>query len=295
MYLYRVYGLNISSELECPSLLPSDREADITIRFGIISSQFVAKIPHKAVNVISKTQVFADFKGIAKYLISDGKDVLVEPYWGGEEMVRLFLLGSVMGIIMHQRGLLPLHGCGIVHNEKAILFLGVTGIGKSTLAEAFRRKGYELLTDDVAALSFHKGNEVVVSPGYPMIKLMDDAVKYFKISTKGLAGAHPKKLKYVIPAQKDFCTSPKPLGKIYILERTEEKILTIENPRKIVTVPLLKHNTYRKVVIKRLGLLQRQLEQCVRLADNYPVKVVYRPDNASAIPQLIDALEKDFQ
>ncbi len=58
-----------------------------------------------------------------------------------DDDVRLFLLGSVMGAVLHYRGVTPLHGNGFVHEGGAVLVLGNMGVGKSTLAAALVKKG----------------------------------------------------------------------------------------------------------------------------------------------------------
>ena len=71
-----------------------------------------------------------------------------------------------MGIILMQRKILPLHGSAVAIDGKAYAFIGESGAGKSTLAAAFMNKGYELMTDDIVAISF-KHNEIpIVTPAY---------------------------------------------------------------------------------------------------------------------------------
>ncbi|MDD2800279.1 MAG: hypothetical protein PHC94_00830 [Methylobacter sp.] len=295
MYRYSIYGLTVSSELECPLLLSAKEQVDITIRFGAIPSCCISADTHKGANFIGNGKLLLDIQEIAKYLISDGNAVLIEPYPNAkEEMIRLFLLGSALGILLHQRDILPLHGCGIVYNDKAILFLGETGIGKSTLAETFRRKGYKLLTDDVSALCFSNDASVKVFPAYPKINLMEETAKNFNIPIEGLPEAHPQKRKYSIPVGESFCPDPKPLSRIYILHQTDQKSIRLEVPQKIAAIPFLTHNTYRKQVIEKMGLLQRHIDQCAHLADNYPVRLLSRPDDLSRLPELADCLESDF-
>ena len=61
-----------------------------------------------------------------------------------------------MGAILMQRKILPLHGSAIAIDGKAYAIVGDSGAGKSTLASAFLNKGYQLLSDDVIAVSLSK-------------------------------------------------------------------------------------------------------------------------------------------
>ncbi len=295
MHSYRIYGLTVSSELECPLLFSSDVTADITIRLGNIPPSCLPSDLRRGANFPGPHKVLLNIDGVAKYLIVDGKEVLIEPYPGVQtEYVRLFLLGSALGILLHQRGVLPLHGCGIVHDNKAVLFLGATGIGKSTLAEAFRRKGYQLITDDVSALCFDRENVVNVFPAYPKINLMEETARNFNIQTEGLPEAHNKKRKYSVPVGESFCPEPRPLARIYILHRSPDNTLRLEKPHKIAAIPFLTHNTYRRQIIEQMGHQQRHIEQCANLASNFPVRLLTRPDDLSRLPELVNFLESDF-
>ncbi|MDD5058030.1 MAG: hypothetical protein PHQ60_09160 [Sideroxydans sp.] len=276
--------------------MPSDDAADVSIRFEHIPTSCFPDGLHKGANLLGSGKVLLNIEEVAKYLIIDGKEVLIDPYPDVRaEYVRLFLLGSALGILLLQRGMLPLHGCGIVHNGKAILFLGDSGIGKSTLAEAFRRKGYKLITDDVSALCFADKSSVNVFPAYPKINLMEETAKNFDIKTEGLSEAHNKKKKFAVPVGESFCSDPNPLARIYILHRTLGSAIHLEQPAKIAAIPFLARNTYRRQIIKKMGHQQRHIEQCANLAKNYPVRLLTRPDDLSRLAELADYLESDFR
>lgn len=296
MYLYRIYGLTVFSQLECPLLLSDGSNADATILMGTIPASCLPEGMHKGAHFLGGDKVLLVIDGVAKYLISAGNEVLIEPFPDArQDMVRLFLLGSALGILLHQRGVLPLHGCGIIHDGRAILFLGDTGIGKSTLAEAFRRKGYKLLTDDVSALSFAEDDGIHVFPAYPKINLTEESANRFDIQVAGLPAAHPRKKKYCVPVDDSFSATPHPLARIYILHRGKDQTIRLETPSKIAAIPFLTHNTYRPQALTRMGHHQRHIEQCARIADNYPVRLLTRPDDLSRLAELTDLLENDFR
>jgi hypothetical protein len=109
---------------------------------------------------------------IARYYVVDGKSITIEPFVNADmDEVRLFLLGSAFGALIHQRGLLPFHGSSLKIGNSAIILSGLSGAGKSTLAAAFRQKGYQILSDDVSVISFLNDQIPIVHPGYPQMKL----------------------------------------------------------------------------------------------------------------------------
>ena len=75
-----------------------------------------------------------------------------------EDVIRLYILGTCMGAILMQRKILPLHGSAIEIDGKAYAIVGDSGAGKSTLASAFLKQGYQLVSDDVIAVSLSQEN-----------------------------------------------------------------------------------------------------------------------------------------
>ncbi|NEX18412.1 MAG: hypothetical protein C1943_17865 [Halochromatium sp.] len=106
-------------------------------------------------------------KDVARYRVQDGREILVDPLPDADPGdVRLWLLGTALGALLHQRGLLPLHVSALALSGGAYAFCGDSGAGKSTLAAALHRRGLALLTDDV-------GLAVPESPPAPSDQLGD--------------------------------------------------------------------------------------------------------------------------
>ena len=104
---------------------------------------------------------------IAKYLISHGDTVIIDHHPDADDdELRLFLLGSAIGALLHQRDFLVLHANAIVVDGGAVLFMGKSGVGKSTLAAAFNQLGYPIAADDICAIDAGK-EQPLLYPGFP--------------------------------------------------------------------------------------------------------------------------------
>ena len=146
MSLLRIFGLVIDSEVSFDNLsaAPPGAAPDVIIRRGLVGDN-----PDL---VIAEAESFR---------VTDGREIIIEAREGvPERNLRLFLLGSAMGLILHQRGLLPLHANAVALDGRAIAIAGASGAGKSTLAASFARHGHQIVGDDVIALKAARGEVI---------------------------------------------------------------------------------------------------------------------------------------
>ena len=131
-----------------------------------------------------ENEVLFQVPDVATFFMQDGKKIIVSPEPDtDEDQLRLYLLGTCMGVILLQRKILPLHGSVIAIDGKAYAIVGDSGAGKSTLASAFLNQGYQLLTDDVIAVQFDENNIPMVIPSYPQQKLWQESLDHFGVNS----------------------------------------------------------------------------------------------------------------
>ena len=125
--------------------------------------------------------------GVGRYLVRDGREILIDPDpVASAHDVRVYLLGTCLGALLHQRGYLVLHASGIATDGGAVLFAGASGAGKSTLLAEMLRRGYKMIVDDVCAVRFDTAGQPMVVPSYPRTRLWADAAARFAIDTTNL-------------------------------------------------------------------------------------------------------------
>ncbi len=181
--------------LPCPELLPSNQPPDVTITYGQVPEGLTAPLPAR-IAVTSRRRAYFS----SRYRISpdtwlkNGKEIIIDRAPQADDTdVRLFLLGSVMGALMHQRGRLPLHGSAIrLPDGTAAIFMGPSGVGKSTLAAAFRQRGYVVAADDISLIFTGDDGAPLLQPAYPELKLWAEAAAKIGEDAQTLTqGPHP--------------------------------------------------------------------------------------------------------
>jgi hypothetical protein len=163
---------------------------------------------------------------VATYRIGDGAWIEVDVAEEADPAaVRLFLLGSAFGVLLHQRGEVPLHVSAVVVDGMAWAFTAPSGTGKSTLAAGLHlHEGLPLLADDVAVVRLSKDGTIpMVYPGPPVLKL-DPAVLNTTPSPASFERLpecqYSNKERVHIPGS--YVERPVPLAGVVLLERDPE-------------------------------------------------------------------------
>ena len=117
-----------------------------SIKFGDYDTQTLKVAPN---------DLRLKINNIASFRVINGKEILwkKEKSSVGFQDIRTFLLGSPFGALLIQKDFLVFHGNALVKNGKAIMFLGHSGVGKSTIAYGLMNSGWKLIADDLVVLN----------------------------------------------------------------------------------------------------------------------------------------------
>lgn len=284
---YWAYGLSIHADLLCPELPPHPRPAsvpDVTIRLLDRNAPALCPLSDRRFEV-RPGHFRLDVPGVARYSVEDGERILIEPMADSTpEKIRLFLLGSTMGALLYQRGLFPLHGSAVETPWGAMIFVGVQGAGKSTLAAEFHRQGYRLLSDDVCAVE-HSPSGLCILPALAQIRLCADA--YQRLGTP--QGSRFDVDKYVVPMGERYCPDPVPLRAIHVL--ADDDVQRFEPLRGLSKVQSLLENLYRPFYLKGQRTQSEVSRMAGIIAQNASVVRVSRRRDATLPEDLVRFLE----
>lgn len=289
-FTYKAFGLIINSEIECPELIPSTGSPDVKIVLGSTPKELINPF-FSGVRFQTKGQEFLlSVDGIARYYVKDGNSITIDKYPNSNlSDVRLFLLGSAIGALIHQRGLLPFHGSSVKIGDKAIILSGLSGAGKSTLAAAFKQKGYQILSDDISVISF-SDDRPFVNPGFPQMKLWNDSIQKLGENPSSLARVRSEMDKYNLSIKTGFWDSPMPLQKIFIISSSNLGELKVEPIKGIEKFSMLKTHTYRFNFVTGKEMQTKHFLSFEKLSKTIEIYRLTRPSGKFPFDELINLI-----
>lgn len=299
---YITYGLGIQSAIELPELTTGERPTDVVIRLATTDDDLptAAHFPSSESPDTRpfmrrySTEICLLWEGIGRGLVREGREIIVAPNPGvPEHVLRLHILGSALGVLLHQRGLLPLHASVVNIAGRAVIFMGPWGAGKSTTAATFHQHGYALIADDVAAIDT-TGPTLMVQPGFPQFKLWPNSVAALGQDPEHLPKIHPELEKRSQKIETNFTANALPLGCIYFLYFADK--LSIESMAGADALFTIMTDWYGARFGQQFLEPQervRLFKQCTRLLKETPVRRLTRPEALETLPDIVQAVVAD--
>lgn len=288
MYSYHAFTLAIASALEIPEFLPTPKQpVDVTITFGPLPKHLPdATVTHGPWQ--AKPGAFQiNIDGVAQFFVTGGNHIVINKApQASLPDIRNFLLGSAMAALLQQRALLTLHASAVQTAKGAVLFLGKSGYGKSTLMQQLGTRGFTMISDDICAISRASDGSPIALPSFPRTRLTPQSLEILqKPCDHEIIGSSIKK--YNVPVAQ-ICNQPQPLHALCFLDLGPEPTPTITSLPKPKALQEVMRLTYRANFMKAMGLHKTQFDLAsavTRSADFYHIK---RPAHAASYDALIN-------
>jgi hypothetical protein len=203
--------LNVRMARSCPPLekivwihdWSSDpKKATTTMSLGRLGDRAVLSFPDAADFILSPCATSIEIAPTP-----EASDVTVEH----------LLLDQVLPRVLAWKGRLVLHGGAVMVGSEAIMFLGDTGRGKSTLTAKLASQGLQLLSDDGVVVE-HSATRVCVRATYPSLRLLPDSIAHVCDTEQRYSpvAEYTDKQRIFLPPT-DANTAPQPLLRLFFL------------------------------------------------------------------------------
>jgi hypothetical protein len=297
---FRGYGLLFRSSIPVPEMLQVDPASlvpgcrpDVRITVGTPPEHLEDPLHVGVHHDANADQFLLRVPDVGRYLVSQDEIVIEPDRRASDHEVRLFLLGTCLGGLLHQRGLLVLHASGIGTDRGAVLFAGVSGAGKSTLLAELMRRGHRMMVDDVCALRVGSDTQPVVVPSYPRTRLWAETADKLSIETAGLPRTRPAMDKFERQLPGQFWDREAPLLAVYHLAGSNGDELSLAALNSIEAFHAVVSNTYRKVLLDSLALRGVHFELASITARTARVVRVIRPVDTFRLKALAELILQD--
>lgn len=292
MYSYTAYGLGIHSVLAFPELMAADASPDVTVRLGTVERTSTEVAHPTSCFRATAEEVGLFYEQVGTFRVQRGCQIVVDPVPGVEERVlRLFILGPALALLLHQRGFLILHASAVALGEAAVAFLGGPGWGKSTTAAAMHERGHGIVADDVLAVQVGEAGTPIVFPGFPQLKLWPEAAASLGEIPEMMPRLHPWLEKRARRDARGFPQVSLPLERIYVLaEGTCQEIEAVEPQEAFVEV--VRHS-YVARLLEATGARTVHLNQCAALVRQVTIRRLKTHRSLADLPDLARMVEED--
>ena len=284
MNRYTAYGLEIASELALPELTRTDASGrpvaaaacgnghnpDVVVRLGPVSGGSYPIAAATPLRWARAGDICLSYDGVATYHVTGGSELVIDTHSGADEaVVRLFLLGPVLAVLLHQRGLLVLHASCVSVGDLAVAFVGEKGEGKSTMAAALHARGDPLVADDYVAVDLTDPTRPTVQPGYPQLRLAPEVAEHLGARPDKLPRLHPDFEKRARRIEGPFGLGPVPLARVFVLETGDrESIEPLRAQQRFIE--LVRHS-YLAPLLRDTGESSAHFRQVAALAGSTPI------------------------
>lgn len=289
---YRIAGGRLQADIEVEDLSPFEVAHPRTGRLSAIEpppatlgTSSVEQAVHRGIVVDRERDVRCtwhdgfigiDIEDVGLYVLDTARGVIALPSTFGAPPLpieRRALLSAPLSLMLASRGTFVLHASGVRLDGHALVFLGVSGAGKSTMARMLdnRFPVFSRIADDMLPTGFH-ASSAVAQPGFPQLKLSAEA-------------------------QRRCATKPElPIAALYLLSRAPDiepdGVSSTRLAARDAMLALVTHTDSTRLFGR--DLLAAHLAYCMRLSRAVPMYSLSYGDGEACLDAVAAVLAADF-
>jgi hypothetical protein len=287
------YEIGFDSELSLPELPCSERPADVSVRFGQVPDELVDRTGEGPIFQARPGELLLDAL-VGRFLVREGREVVIQRKGEATDHdLRIVLLRPVMGALFHQRGLFALHGSAVATPKGAVMFCGHSGYGKSTLAGAMHRRGYDVIADDQSVIRFDRAGAKIL-PTYPSLYLLPDSMDVLDHRQDPDTKIRKNVEKYQVSVSGGYRHEAMPLHRVYLLAPGSNHDFGLEPVARRDAFRAMLEMVYRIQFARAMGCEAACFHGLGQLSAQVDVVRARRPLVPFQLDRFADLIEDDF-
>lgn len=294
---YRISGLAVRSEIALPGAIGRDVDAaEVVIRCAPVPDALDDAHTRGPNWQLGADRILMRVPGVARFLLTEGREIAFEMENGlPAHQASAFLVGTIFGMLLHQRGQIVLHASAVAVGSRAVLFCGSSGAGKSTLAAALDQRGYPVVADDFCAVAFGADGAPVALPDGRQLKLWEHSIRSMDLSDARGGAVRDCLEKFFVQPQ-GSCPEGLPIGAVYVLrEERPSQPAGISRPNVVDASLLLRVNAYRPLLLQRMGQQAAYFRAATTIAASAGIFHLTRAMDFAEMPAVTASLEAHWR
>lgn len=291
---YLISGLRVASDFPLggvAAISPFDDKPDVYIRRGAVPHALDAPLLNRSNWMLAEQDFLLHIPGVARLRVTAGREIVVEAEHDAADAAP-FVLGTGLGVLQHQRGLLVLHASAVAHNGGALALCGPSGAGKSSLATALCLSGCAFVCDDVAAIRFDADGYPLVLPDSRHHRLWADAIERLALTGRQGKAVRDSIEKFHVEPENEAMATP--LAAIVCVREAEfnDQAATLEPLGLADAAALLRTDIYRAGLARQMGCDAALFAQSARLLGRTHMLRLTRPREPERMDEAVTLLRE---
>lgn len=287
---YLIAGLSVASDLPMPGLIrgisrgAAPSTPDVIIQRTAIAPDITDQCdPYVELNF--------DIADVMRLSVRRGSRICYDPQpFVTSDDLALYLGGTGFGALLHQRRRVVLHASAVQMGDRAVLFCGASGAGKSTFAAALVDQGHPHIADDFCAIDFADDGTPMVAPDGRRHKLWENSILGLDYPDRRGRAVRTDMAKYYVDPR-IMATEPVAISAIFSL--SVSPLPMINTLAGVAKAAMIRDNAYRPSLVARLNQHRLYFETAASLAARCAIAKFDRPLDYAKIGESI-AKVRDF-
>ena len=294
--IYSAFGFLLESEIDLPELIPGEGITEVGIIFGQIPEALHAPEEKNPWYEMSSDEYILRVEGVAGFYVSKGNVIIIEAdQKATEDTIRLYLLSTVFAVLLAQRSYLVLHGAAVVFRERAALFLGHSGAGKSLIANGFYMRNQRVIADEICAIKVID-NRVMIFPGIAQINVWKSCLKGEFDSMETFVPVREGLLKYAVSIgdSHSFQMKPTEVCNLLALKESNGPASEIKMLTGIEKMNQILRNSYFKSLLELTLGKKEFFRLCAAVGNGCVLKELVKNRDVLSHTQLVDVISMEL-